>query len=800
MKSFTRLLTVFLSIFLIFASFSCLFLHLNSFTADASPKSFADLYMDLPMHYMVQNNYTEFTAKDYYQFESLFADAGLAPAENGFKRSFFANNSKFFDLQSRLTQQKYTLYLKILSVLVIHREEENMDFGFPYYLSGIQCPNNEKLFIVHYNKDFTVPIFGVLCSSTGDKIWQWKLSQEASRTYRTIDQTYQEITASLEAKNLISFIDPLNVLFSSWLWSDYLERYTIPVLGTSPISWDSPTIPKTSENLLKQLTDNYKIENASYSWSDSDTIQILKCIETVYSERWDKKYMNLTFNRTYQMQKKDDTLVFIPYISIKFKIESTSYGFGFSGLKDSKGAWSFWINDVFYCSDQTVIQSKSMNSRLMNQMPNKDPFIQYLLMMGTFAFQNIDSFYIPAVILAYASSLYDTTQTQNTKVIPMSKSSHNIDDQSSNILNCESLFRQIVNTMDLMVEPKPLDASEQSALARVLLSTEYQQNESIASIQFEINKTYKMYNRDTNETYRLIPNLNATITFQNGEKSYFFEFTALQNGKKDWVVLDNWKLWKVAFSSGIVSDDAYLIFSKFLIQNIYVAYQLHYSYLIRSQISVKDLMDFSILFSAATWKDYLYDLVLPSEIPSKDHVYEPSIPNLGSLTSYLTDHYLLKMDGNYSMSQADKDLFENFFKDLLKDSSLDSLDWSTFKISYTTPYQLVGKQGNLIWYFKQISLSVKGDHGSGANTQRSWIKDEKGDWISFSPLRYIESIKGWKIKSINDFSDTYMSAYTIYIGYYARANWEKKMIPCPDLIPLLCSLDLHFNARNYKNR
>jgi hypothetical protein len=797
MKCLTKFLCIFLIVSVIFTLSPMSSRSESTANAKNQTLSFADLYMDLPMHYTLKNNYPEFSAQDYNLFESMFTDAGLTFSENGFKRSFFASTSKNFDLQQNVTKQSYSLYLKILSVLVIHRKEEDMDFGYGYYLSGIRCPNNERLFIIHYNDDFSLPIYGVLCSSSGEKIWQWNLSKEASRSLRPIDQTYEEIANSLVEKNLSTFVDPLRVLLSSWMWSGYLEKFDIPVMESVSVPWDSELIPKTRDNLLKQLTDNYIISNANYSWSEPDTEQLLKCLEAVYSERWSQKYMNLTFARSYTLSKPDDTSIFIPYISVKFKIDESSFGYGFSGLKDSGGSWSFWINDKFYFPDQKVILSKAMNSRLLNQEPNRDPFVQYLLMVGTFAFQQIDTAYFPTIILAYASSLYDVAQTQKINASPLSNSRFDEEDHSMFMPNCESLFRSVVESMDLLSADDPIKENDLASLAKVLASTGDLQNEPITSYHFDIMKSYKMYNRDTGEGYLVIPYLIASITFQNGEMRYFHEYAALQNAKKAWVVLDGSRLWKVAFSSGIVSDDAYFMSSTDELSKVYLAYQLHYSYFIRQQLSMSDLADFTTLFSIVSWKNFLHQMILPKDIPTKDLAYTPTLPNLGALSSYLADHFVLSPDSDFQMTEVDKKAIQDVFKSRLQDRDI-VLDWSTFQIKFSTPFQIIGENGAIIHFFKEIRLDVRGSVSS-ASSQQSWIRDDQGMWVSFSPLRFFESTAGWKIQSISDFSGTRMSAYTTYIGFYARANWEKSVIPCPDLIPLLCSLDLRFNTRKYKN-
>lgn len=796
-----KCLTKFLCIFLVFSVLFTLSPMSSRSESTANAKnqtlSFVDLYMDLPMHYTLKNSYPAFSAKDYNLFESMFTDAGLTFSDNGFKRSFFASTSKNFDLQHRVTQQPYSLYHKILSVLVIHRKSEDMDFGYGYYLSGIRCPNNERLFIVHYKDDFTLPIYGVLCSSTGEKIWKWSLSKEASVSLRPIDQTFEEIANSLVENNLSTFVDPLRVLLSSWMWSGYLEKFDIPTMESISVPWDSGLLPKTRESLLQQLTENYTISNANYSWSEPDTEQLLKCLEAVYSERWSQKYMNLTFARSYTFSKPEDASIFIPYISVKFKIGGSSFGYGFSGLKDKNGSWSFWINDVFYFPDQQVVLSKAMNSRLLDQLPNRDPFVQYLLMVGTFAFQQIDTAYMPTIILAYASSLYDVLQTPKTDAFLSNNSGFDEEDTTLFMPNCESLFRSVVDRMDILAPNGPMEESDLVSLAKVLASTGDLQNEPIASYRFEIMKSYKLFNRDTNEEYYLLPYLNATLTFQNGEVRYFFEFAALQNAKKSWVVVDGSRLWKVAFSSGEVSDDAYFISSTDELSKIYLAYQLHFSYLIRQQLSIADLADFTTLFSMISWKNFLHQMIFPKDIPTKDHAYTPALPNLSSLSSYLADHFVLSPDSDFQMTNEDKQAIQDVFKSRLQDRDI-VLDWSTFQIKFSTPFQIIGENGAIIHFFKEIRLDVKGSTSS-ASSQQSWIRDNQGMWVSFSPLRFVESTAGWKIQSISDFSSTRMSGYTTYVGFFARANWEKSDIPCPELIPLLCSLDLRFNTRKYKN-
>lgn len=797
MKCLTKFLCFFLVFSVIFTLSPMSPRSMSTAKAENSTSSFADLYMDLPMHYTLKNSYPEFSAKDYNLFESMFTDIGLTLSENGFKRSFFANDSKNFDIQHRESKQSYSLYLKILSVLVIHRKQENIDIGYSYYLSGIRCPNNERLFFISYKDDFILPVYSVLCSSSGEKIWKWSLSKEASVSLRPIDQTFDEIANSLVENNLSTYVDPLRVLLSSWMWSGYIEKFDVPVMESVSVPWDSALLPKTRESLLQQLTENYTISNANYSWSEPDTEQLLKCLEAVYSERWSQKYMNLTFARSYTLGKPEDTSIFIPYISVKFKIGGSSYGYGFSGLKDKNGSWSFWINDVFYFPDQKVVLSKAMNSRLLDQLPNRDPFVQYLLMVGTFAFQQIDTAYLPTIILAYASSLYDVLQTPKKDAFPCNISQFDSENQSMFMPNCESLFRSVVDSMDLLTPDGPMGETDMASLAKIIASTGDLQNEPIASYHFEIMKSYKMYNRDTGEGYYLIPYMNATITFQNGEVRYLFEFAALQNAKKMWVVLDGSRLWKVAFSSGVVSDDAYFITSTDELSQIYLSYQLHYSYLIRRELSIADLADFTTLFSMVSWKNFLHQMIFPKDIPSKDHAYTPVLPNLSSLSSYLADHFVLSPDSDFQMTNEDKQAIQEVFKSRLQDRDL-VLDWSTFQIKFSTPFQIIGEKGAIFHFFKEIRLDVRGPISS-ASSQQSWIRDNQGMWVSFSPLRFVDSTAGWKIQSISDFSDTRMSAYTTYVGFYARANWEKTDIPYPDLLPLLCSLDLRFNTHHYKN-
>jgi len=148
------------------------------------------------------------------------------------------------------------------------------------------------------------------------------------------------------------------------------------------------------------------------------------------------------------------------------------------------------------------------------------------------------------------------------------------------------------------------------------------------------------------------------------------------------------------------------------------------------------------------------------------------------------------------MSHQDQEALLSIFQARLKDVSF-SIDWSTFRINYSYPYKLIGKNGKPQWYFNKISLSVKGESDGSAISQQSWFKDENGYWINFSPLYRMESSEGWMINSINLYSKSLLSAYMIYIGYFARANWEQTNIIHPDLIPLINSLDLTFNRSYY---
>ena len=139
MKRLIKCICVNLALLVIFMVFSTIEIHSYSSTADQN--MFAELFMDLPAHYTLQESSIEFTADDFNLFEMMFTESNLFNGQIVFKRSFFANTGKTFLLQHKISKQQYTLIPTILSVIVIYKTSEKYEFGMKYYISEIICQN-----------------------------------------------------------------------------------------------------------------------------------------------------------------------------------------------------------------------------------------------------------------------------------------------------------------------------------------------------------------------------------------------------------------------------------------------------------------------------------------------------------------------------------------------------------------------------------------------------------------------------------------------------------------------------------
>jgi|GEM_PF-6805734 len=794
MKRLTKCICVNLALLIIFMLFSTIEIHSHSSIVDQN--TFPGLFMDLPAHYTLQESSIEFTAADFNLFETMFTESNLFNDQIVFKRSFFANTGKTFLLEHKVSKQQYILVPTILSVIVIYNTSEEYEYGMKYYISEIICQNRDRFLFTHLREDVFIPLAGALYDSGLNRIWKWKPSDNKQNGNR-VDLVFQEISTDLESHQLSHRVEPLSALFSSWYWRDYLNQYLLPNQSSADVttfSWDDPIIPKAPDSLLQYLSDHYVIEGVNYTWTEIDTKQALRYIGKMFNDWMDQRNLTISFKQAYQISNQSENSIYIPYVSFKFKIGSASVGYGFSALKNNAGIWSFWVSDCFYFPDQTFVKTKTIMIDNTTPYSYRDPFFQYLVIIGMASFEKIHPSNVPTILLAFASSLYHaslnpTANASSTK--PYSQVTY----PNSAVLHCEPMMLQFMNQVNMLSDTQPIEEADQFSLANILVSMDNNENAEITSVKINLLRQYKIYNRDTNETYRFFPNMTCNITLQNGRQLYYYLITALQNANHEWLLLDMW-LWKTMFHNGVISYFATRLSDADEPQTIYLAYQLHYSYLVRQGLSAKEITDFTLLFSASMWSKYLFNFSLPDAIPTKNHAYQPTLPNLSSLMTYVSDHYTYERDFDFQMSRRDQEALLSIFQARLKDITF-PLDWSTFQINYSYPYKVIGENGKPQWYFNKISLSVKGESNGSASSQQSWFKDENGYWICFSPLYRMESSEGWLINSINLYSKSFLSAYMIYLGYFARANWEQTTLAHPDLIPLICSLDLTFNRSHY---
>jgi len=383
----------------------------------------------------------------------------------------------------------------------------------------------------------------------------------------------------------------------------------------------------------------------NYTWTEPDTKQALQCIEKMYDDRNDQKNLTISYKQAYKISNQSENLIYIPYISFKFKIGSGSIGYGFSALKNNVGLWSFWIPDHFYFPDQTFIRTKTIITDNITPYSYRDPFFQFLVIIGTATFEKIHPSNLPTILLAFASSLYHSSLNSPSSLSSAKPTSQVINSNSSS-LHCESMLLQFMNQVNLLSDTQPIEEADLFSLAEILVSMDNDENAAVTSVKINLLHQYKIYNRETNETYRFFPNMTCNITMQNGKQFYYYSITALQNANQEWILLDLW-LWKIMFHNGVISNFATQISDTDELQSKYISYQLHYSYLVRQCLSNKEITDFTLLFSALMWSKYLYNFSLPDTIPAKNHAYQPTLQDLSPLRTYFLDHYTYERDFDF---------------------------------------------------------------------------------------------------------------------------------------------------------
>jgi hypothetical protein len=740
MKSFGKAVSRLLSSIIVAMLLFGLALPSGSKPVKAQANTMADLYLDLPFNYRLEAVKPKLNIEDYQLFEKVFLHANLFASQYLLKRTYFANYSKSFTLIDKRSNEFYTLHLQILSHLVLE-DKDGIETGLSLYLSCIQNSQGQALAFIHSTEIFNFPLYGALCESDGSLIKEWELSKKTNLSTYSYFTLYQELASDLAGSDVQAFQKPLSALFSAWMWGTYLGEYNIQSSNPIPYTWDLLGVPKERDDLMAHCSEQYLMEVTEYSWSEDDSLQALQCIQILFQEQRELSQTTFTFDRSYLVHQANETLVYIPLLQVVTRSGRGSHGGTLSGLKDAQGRWNFWIQGNFYFPDQTFLRSPFLYHTLLSGYPASDmSYVHYLTTLGIALYQQIDPSYLPMIVLSHAIALYeantfkDTAHTVDTALkdqtmAPFSRGKH-----AHLYPDAEDFLKQFAENTEVLSDTLEYSKEDLDQLVHLFLNSVKKQDKELASYDFTLHKSFRLQDQKTQQSYRFLPYFNLTVKFKDHSSFLFFSNSALQLPDKTWLINDGYG--SVCFNCGFVSGLASWPYMSMYLSDVYLAYQLHYSYLLRKPITKEELRDFTLLFGAMAWSRVeQLTIVAP-------------YPNLRKIT-------LSAINIIVTAEPRKVETGANYYFNLRLTKDLKYADWIKIKfpkeMNFPSPDIPQGKGVELDYYEKIMTVTLQSN---------LWLEDD--GWIRMT----IPNVSGIK-------NPRKSGAYYFEFSTSAETEWQK---------------------------